>query len=278
MQGHIRGINLTVPALMALGLIALPGGAWAQATNPTDNPSLTSPVMPNTPVTINVESADLYYTLKLLFSQIHADFILDTSLRGMPVTVKLTKVPFGIALTAVLKASGQPLTYMYEDGIFSIIPQVTPPSFVPNGGVQEPPVQTTASTHYEKINLNTVSVYDIMFALGRPVVQFPAGLGGGMGGFGGGFGGGQGAFGGRQGGYGAGGQGGPGGFGGGQGGFGAGNPVGGFQGGAGGIGGANGSAQGAGSGFGAARGLLPDGIEDVFGFAPDNSIIVRGSR
>jgi hypothetical protein len=260
MHLRYRGLSVAALSLTALGLVALPSGAWAQDNNATGttNPS-TSPngtVLPTTPVTLNVESADLYYTLKLLFSQIHADFTLDTSLRGTPVTVKLTKVPFDIALNAVLKASGQPLTYSFENGIFSIVPQVT--ETAPAVTTPETPQQDlTANTRYEKIYLSVASVQDVMMALNRPIVQTSQGFssGGGMGGgFGGGFGGGgmggmmggmggMGGFGGGMGGM----MGGMGGFGGGgMGGFGGGG-MGGFGGG--GMGGFGGGGFGGGRGF-----------------------------
>jgi hypothetical protein len=188
------GLGLAALSLTALGSLALPLGALAQDAT-TDQTGAGGATLPKTPVTLNVESADLYYTLKLLFSQIKADFTLDTSLRGTPVTVKLTKVPFDIALNAVLKASGQPLTFSFENGIFSIVPQTqqvdTTLGQQPN---QEPSTQDlTKNTKYLKLTLNVVSVEDVMMALGRPTVQTNMGFssGGGMGGgFGGGFGGG----------------------------------------------------------------------------------------
>ncbi len=188
-----RRFGLAAFVLGALSLVLLPLGARAQDNGTPTDQTQTGSALPNTPVTLNVESADLYYTLKLLFSQIHADFTLDTSLRGTPVTVKLTRVPFPIALNAVLKASGQPLTYSYENGIFSVIPQVTETNIAPTNNTETTQPDLTANTHYEKIFLNVASVEDIMMALGRRTVQTDMGFrsGGGMGGgFGGGFGGG----------------------------------------------------------------------------------------
>ncbi len=244
--------GLAALSLTALGCLALPLGAGAQDNGtPTDQTQAGSS-LPNTPVTLNVESADLYYTLKLLFSQIHADFTLDTSLRGTPVTVKLTKVPFPIALNAVLKASGQPLTYSFENGIFSVIPQVTETNIQPTNPTENTQPDLTANTHYEKIFLNVSSVEDIMMALNRPIIQTNRGFssGGGMGGgFGGGMGGG--GMGGMMGGMGGFG-GGMGGMGGGMGGFGGGG-MGGFGGG--GMGGGFGGGGFGGGGLGGGRGF-----------------------
>jgi hypothetical protein len=192
---HLGSLGLAALSLTALGSLMLPLGVLAQ-DNTTDQTGAPGAVLPKTPVTLNVESADLYYTLKLLFSQIKADFTLDTSLRGTPVTVKLTKVPFDIALNAVLKASGQPLTFSFENGIFSIVPQTqqVDTTLGNNQQNQEPSTQDLLrDTKYLKLTLNVVSVQDVMMALGRRTVQTDMGFmsGGGMGGgFGGGFGGG----------------------------------------------------------------------------------------
>jgi hypothetical protein len=269
MQGVIRGSSLAALALIPLGLAAWPGSACAQNTNPAVGAPVSSSALPTTPITLNVESADLYYTLKLLFAQVKANFTLDTSLRGALVTAKLNQVPFDIALNAILKASGQPLTYSYEDGILSIVPQTLieepGPSLPGTPSAQEPP----ANAPYQKLTLSTASVYDVMYALGRPVVQIPTGFGGGgMGG---------------NGGFGTPGIGGSyGGFGNGSNGFGNGAQGGGFQGNTGGMNGFNGRGgfgQGAGGqasgGFGAAGGLIPQGVQDIFGFGPDNSILTR---
>src|SRR5579883_2494657 len=95
-------VGMAALSLTALGLVAVPAGAaYAQGEAGQD----ASGGISNKPVTINVEGADLYYVLKLLFQQIHANFTLDNSLRGTPVTVQLTNQPFRIALEAVLRAS-----------------------------------------------------------------------------------------------------------------------------------------------------------------------------
>ncbi len=244
MKVRYGGLSLAVLSLTALGFLAVPINARAQ-----DQTDQTAPsgAIPKTPVTLNVESADLYYTLKLLFQQIHADFTLDTSLRGTPVTVKLTNVPFDIALNAVLKASGQPLTYTYENGIFSIIPQRAIEE-QPAPGTETPTPTPETKPILEKIYLSTTSVTDLGAAMGFAVIRtsnsFGIGTGGLGGGFGGGFGGGgmgMGGFGGGMGGFG----GGMGGFGGGMGGFGGG--MGGFGGG--GLGGFGGGGFGGGRGY-----------------------------
>lgn len=256
-------ISLSFLAIILVlpGFVALPVGARAQDqdTGTDTSADANAPAgvtLPKTPVTLNVESADLYYTLKLLFQQIHADFTLDTSLRGMPVTVKLTKVPFDIALSSVLKASGQPLTYSYENGIFSIIPQAQDMGLTNLGPGTDTTTVPETKPVIDKIFLSVVSFADVARALGFPVITtlVDFGGGGGMGGgFGGGFGGGgMGGFGGGMGGFGGGGMGGFGGGMGGMGGFGGG--MGGFGGGGfgGGLGGFGGGGFG-GGGFGGGR-------------------------
>jgi hypothetical protein len=230
MKARYGGLTLAAVSLTALGFLALPVGARAQDQDTgTDVNAPAGVTLPKTPVTLNVESADLYYTLKLLFQQIKADFTLDTSLRGTPVTVKLTKVPFDIALSSVLKASGQPLTYSYENGIFSIIPQAQETGLTTVTPSNETPTTPETKPVIDKIFLSVVSFADVARALGFPIITTLVDFGGGSGGLGGGFGGGFG--GGGLGGFG----GGMGGFGGGMGGFGGG--LGGFGGGLGGFGG-----------------------------------------
>ena len=73
----------------------------------------------NTPVTLNVEEATLYSALKTLFAQAKADFTITASLKTFPVTVHLNQ-PFRIALESVLRATGQPITYTVENGVYYI--------------------------------------------------------------------------------------------------------------------------------------------------------------
>ena len=73
------------------------------------------------PVTIIVNNASLYQTLKQLFAQTRSNYSLDPSLDKARVTLTARKVPLRDALTMLLKASGRPLTYRVENGIYTII-------------------------------------------------------------------------------------------------------------------------------------------------------------
>ena len=252
--------GLAMLSLTAMGMLALPVVAHAQDdTNPTNGAN--SEIM-NKVVKLDLESADLYYALKLLFSQVKADFTLDNSLKGTLITVKINQ-PFRIALESVLKASGLPITYANENGVYRVVPIASDTTEIgttpedPNG---TPPPFTRNIPR--RIRLNNLNGMDIIGLFGGRAIIWTSGLsnvgtnpfansggGGGGGGFGGG-GQGGGGFGGGLGGGGGGFGGGGGGFGGGGGGFGGGG--GGFGGG--GLGGGGGGFGGGGGGFGGGRG------------------------
>jgi hypothetical protein len=226
--------------------MSVPMGALAQ----NDPPGSENSTVSNKIVKLDLESADLYYALKLLFSQIKADFTISPELRGTLITVRLNQ-PFRIALDGVLKASGLPLTWKLENNIYSIIPIVTEPTDVtPNEPGPEETTVTRDRALPRRLRTNNISAIDIVAALGGRFIPFTGsgsfagfnpfagrgggGFGGGGGGFGGGgLGGGLGGGGFGQGGFGGGGLGGGGlgggGFGGG--GFGGGGLGGGFGGG-----------------------------------------------
>ena len=233
-------VTLATVALAAVGFVAMPVGAFAQ-----DSPEQGAGTISNKPVNLDLESADLYYGLKLLFQQIKANFTLDNSLKGIPVTVHLKDTPFRVALETLLKnsASGSTLTYRFENGIYSIVPKTIDDPGVSEGtGDTAPPEE---KLRFVKIPGSSFvfNAINIIEALGGRTIRAWSEFGGGGGG--GGFGGG-GLGGGGMGGFGGGGMGG-GGFGGGGGGFGGGGG-GGFGGGGGGFGGGGGGFGGGGGG------------------------------
>ena len=90
---RVLGRGIAFLSLLTLTLVAVPFGAHAQ-----DSPEQGTGTISNKPVNLDLESADLYYGLKLLFQQIKANFTLDNSLKGIPVTVHLKDTPFRVAL------------------------------------------------------------------------------------------------------------------------------------------------------------------------------------
>src|SRR5438270_13524878 len=106
--------SLAALSLTALGLIAVPQGAYAQ-DDKGQNTDTTATDLQNKPIDLDVESANLYYALNLLFQHIKANFQLDPSLKQLEVTAHFHQVPFRVALETLLKSSGQPLTYRCEN-------------------------------------------------------------------------------------------------------------------------------------------------------------------
>lgn len=109
------GIGLAVPAQHA-SAGQDPGNGKGQETTQAD-PT-------NTKIDLDLESSNLYYGLKLLFSQIKANFTIDESLKSLTVTAHLSQVPFRVALETLLKSTSTPLTYKVENGIYSVVPKV----------------------------------------------------------------------------------------------------------------------------------------------------------
>ncbi len=164
-------------------------------------------------ISLDLEGVDLYVALSMLFKQAKVQYSLDNSLRGTLVTIHL-KQPFRRGLEAVLKASGLPITYQYNDGVYSVIPIRDEPVTVEPEVTPEPKKPDVKIT---RIRINNVSPIDIVSFLGGRVLNFTNGFlpphvgfnpfmggggmaggrggmgGGGGGGFGGGFGGGMGS-------------------------------------------------------------------------------------
>ena len=113
--------DLACVSLVAGAVILSPTIARAQDTPGTDPASGSE--ASNQSIKLNLENADLYSALKLLFAQIKANYTLDPSLRQLSVTVSLTNIPFRIALDTLLKSvnSPVPLTYKVENGIYSVL-------------------------------------------------------------------------------------------------------------------------------------------------------------
>lgn len=244
-------------SLTALGALAMPASAQGQDAQLPGNDPASGSEASNKPINLDLENADLYSALKLLFVQIKGNYILDPSLRQLSVTAKLTNIPFRSALDLLLKSvnSQVPLTYKVEGGVYSIIEKK-----IENGdttGVEPTPDEPKSNLlKYRKffgstgeIHYNSFYIASLLKAQIIPSIVGQQQQGGGLGGTGGGggFGGGGfgGGLGGGGGGFGGGGLGGGGGFGGsGGGGFG-GSGGGGFGGGiSGGLGGGGGGGRG----------------------------------
>jgi hypothetical protein len=248
---HVYKVGLAALTLSLVGGLATALPAYAQDPGQEASSGANDPA--NKKIDLDLESTNLYYGLKLLFSQVKANFTIDESLKSLSVTAHLTQVPFRTALETLLKSTSTPLTYKVESGIYSVVPKVedTAPTQEPT---KEPDAPLGAGGYkYGFIHPVNLSAVDIVTAFGGRIVNVgynmssfgTGGLGGGMGGGMGGLGGGMGGLGGGMGGMG----GGMGGFGGGMGGMGGGGFGGGGFGG-GGRGGFGGGGGYGGGGFG----------------------------
>jgi hypothetical protein len=207
------GVAACALSLTALGLSLTPLVALAQ-----DNGGGSGPVsdIANTKIDLDLESTNLYYGLKLLFSQVKANFTIDESLKSLTVTAHLNQVPFRVALETLLKSTGTPLTYKVESGIYSVAPKVEAPDQpVPEFTNPQPANTRNGGYKYGIIRPSNVSAIDIVQAFGGHIVSVgydpkaygTGGLGGstgsGAGGMGGGGMGGFGSGGNGYGGYGS---------------------------------------------------------------------------
>jgi hypothetical protein len=117
----MKSNNLCVAAVAVLlcGSLVLPTRAGAQNV---DGKGSQTPDITMQKISLDLESSNLYYGLKLLFSQVKCNFTLDESLKGLTVTAHFTDVPFRIALETLLKSTSTTLTYKVENGIYSVFP------------------------------------------------------------------------------------------------------------------------------------------------------------
>ncbi len=222
-------VALGCASLMGLGLMLAPAPAHAQdAQAPGSDPNSNSDAS-NQPINVDLDNADLYSALKLLFAQVKANYALDPSLRQLAVSVHLTRIPFRIALDTLLRsvASPLPLTYRVENGIYTVLEKKEHPE----GDLGANPVDITPQVsnklQYKKfygttgeLKYNSAYIAKLLGAKLIPsIVAEQQQGGGGAGGFGGGgLGGGLGS--GGSGGFGGGSLGSGGGLGGGSGGYG----------------------------------------------------------
>jgi len=245
---HINKIFLAALSLTAIG-IAAPVRSIAQDDN--SSAAKANDIL-NKKIDVDLESTNLYYGLKLLFSQVKANFTIDESLKSLTVTAHLTQVPFRIALETLLKSTSTGLTYKIENGIYSVVPKQ---ETVVDVKLDDPqpgnaPVNPNGGFKFGIIRTNNIDAMSIVQAFGGHIVTVgysPPTFGQG----------GLGAGNGQSGGLGAGGAGG---FGGGGAGFGGGSGFGGYNGssGTGGFGnngGSGGGGQQGGSGFSGLHGF-----------------------
>jgi len=210
-------------SLAAMSLLMVPGAARAQDNTPPPASDANDPTMKK--VSLELEQTNLYSALKLLFGHINANYFLDPSLKSAEVSVHLHDIPFKTVLDTLVKSTGLPITWKFEDNIYRIVPKEVETRDNPTGdGIKEPEITDGPAAKYVIISRDSF-VFDglaIAEALGGKTFSilprvfdynpYPGTSGGANGGGGSGFGGG--GLGGGGAGFGSGGMGsGGGGFG-----------------------------------------------------------------
>ena len=115
-------LGLAALSLTAMGLLALPGGgARAQGQDTPPASDANDPAMKK--ISLELEQTNLYSALKLLFSHINANYFLDPSLKSAEVSVHLHDIPFKTVLDTLVKSTGLPITWKFEDNIYRIVPK-----------------------------------------------------------------------------------------------------------------------------------------------------------
>lgn len=108
----LAATTLTLFVIAASAIAVLPRTARAQAD---------AGAAPMPKVTLDVRDVPVREALEKLFAQANVDYTLDNRV-GMPVTMRVVNQPLDAVLRAVLLASGMPLTYTSEGGVYIVRP------------------------------------------------------------------------------------------------------------------------------------------------------------
>lgn len=151
---------------LALGL-----GMHAQAQDSVNPPN--HPTKSAVNVTLDVKDAPIRDVLTELFREVKVDYSIDPGVSGF-VTLHLTDQPLDSALRLVLRASGEPLNYSHDGGIYIVKPRqiasIAPvaPAFA-SAGATQPDVR---EEHFAVINLVYIDPADLAQLLGIRLVPF----------------------------------------------------------------------------------------------------------
>ena len=99
-SGHVRKILI---ALLLTGLLALT--VAAQKVDPQRQGSMYGdPGFRGEPINLNVVNADIRDILNYITEQYGINFVIDKSVRSVPVTVNVSEVPWNVALDSILRS------------------------------------------------------------------------------------------------------------------------------------------------------------------------------
>src|SRR4051812_779713 len=116
MLARYRIGTLAALSLTALGLAVSPRTACAQETK--GDAAKSTADLREQPIDLDLESANLYDALTLLFQNAKANYLLDPAVKQSVVTAHFHQIPLRVALEILLKSSGRPFTYRYENSVF----------------------------------------------------------------------------------------------------------------------------------------------------------------
>jgi len=180
----------TVSCLTVCAGLCAPRMASAQAADAKIDAKM------DQPVTLNFESGQIQTVLKALFSNVGANYSIDSEVSGT-VSINMSNVSFLAALRSILHANNPPLTYDYTDGVYHIrvrkqAATIQPVVSVDSGGGDTPGGGGTTTSGSESATPNRyyhipIDHYDVAalvkyLSLGKGVTVVPAtGLSGGAG-------------------------------------------------------------------------------------------------
>ena len=99
-RGHIQK---TLIALMITGLVAI--ATAAQTVQPQQQGRMYGdPGFRGEPINLNVVNADIRDILNYITEQYGINFVIDKSVKSVPVTVNVSEVPWNIALDSILRS------------------------------------------------------------------------------------------------------------------------------------------------------------------------------
>ena len=99
-----RGMKRVAIVLMILCLTAM--AAFAQGKQTSQGTKYGEAGFIGEPININVNKADIRDILTYITEQYGVNFVIDGSVKDVPVTVKLNDVPWNVALDSILRANG----------------------------------------------------------------------------------------------------------------------------------------------------------------------------
>ncbi len=168
---RLRFAAFCLPAVLAGELMAgLPAQAQegAGASNSPASPMAKA-------VTVDAENATLASVITTLMQSVGANYTLDNSLRTIRVTAHLHNIRLDIALNVLLRNANPPITYKYEDSVYSFFPKVEPPAPEIVGSANEGLPVLSGLRHIQVVRSNFMDAAVLAQILGGIPIRAPEG-------------------------------------------------------------------------------------------------------